>query len=114
MHNRKYMFHKSDKCFGKLSYQQSVKEVMGGYIGNRAESIKNYNKYEHKWKKELKALKKQNKMLYIISKKYSSRRKLKNINNIKAEASRNHRYSVSNSSSIDLCYDSSLSSEIDL
>ena len=52
----------------------------------RAEAVKNCKKSESKWKKEVKAQKKQNKMLFSIAKKSSSCREpknIKNINNIK-------------------------------
>ena len=47
----KYMSHIYDNCFGKRSYQQSVKEVLGVTLGNKADSIKHYKKYERKWRK---------------------------------------------------------------
>ena len=52
----------------------------------RAEAVKNCKKSESKWKKEVKAQKKQNKMLFSIAKKSGSCREpknIKNINNIK-------------------------------
>ena len=67
------MSHSSDNSFGKRSGQKSIKEVLGGALGNRADVVKHDKKSEHKWKKELKALKKQNKILYSISKKSGSR-----------------------------------------
>ena len=47
----------------------------------------------------MKALKKQNKILYRIAKKSVSRNELKKIKNIKAKASKMHRYYISDSSS---------------
>ena len=55
----------------------------------------------------MKALKKQNKMLYSIAKKSSSPREIKKIKKIRAEAIKE-----TNSSSEDWDYDSSLSSDI--
>ena len=49
---------------------RTIKDGMGGYVTIRDNTVKQYNKSENKWKKELKALKKQNNLLYIISKKY--------------------------------------------
>ena len=46
-------------------------------MGNRAEAVKQYKKSENHWEKELKDLKKQNRILYSIAKKSSSRRELK-------------------------------------
>ena len=45
----KYILQSSEKCFVKRYNQQSIKEVLGGDLGNRADSVKHYNKYEHKW-----------------------------------------------------------------
>ena len=49
---------------------RTIKDGMRGYVTIRDNTVKQYNKSENKWKKELKALKKQNNLLYIISKKY--------------------------------------------
>ena len=64
-------------------------------------------------KKELKALKKQNKMLFIIAKNSVSCRKLKNIMNIRAKSSKKRCNYSSDSSSDDSDYDSSLSIDSD-
>ena len=53
-----------------------------------AYTVKQYKKYEKKWKEELKTLNKQNKMVYSITKKFSSRHEIKNINNIRSKASK--------------------------
>ena len=45
-------------------------------------------RYTKKCKKELKALKKKNKMLYIIAKKSGSRREIQKFKNIRKEASK--------------------------
>ena len=86
---------------------------MEGALCNRADDIKHYNKSGHKWRKEMKYLKKQNKMLYIIAKKSGLRRELKKIKNIRAKASKKRRYSSSDSSSSGLDYDSYVSSDSD-
>ena len=39
---------------------------LGGPLGSRADAVKQYNKSEHKWKKEMKALKKQNKIFIAL------------------------------------------------
>ena len=82
------MSHISDNSFVKCSGQRSIKEVLGGALGNRDDVVKHDKKSEHKWKKELKYLKKQNKILYSIAKKSGSRHELKKIKNIKANASK--------------------------
>ena len=48
--------------------QQYIKDRLGGDLGDRANSLKQYKTYEHKWKKELKSLKNKNKILYSIAK----------------------------------------------
>ena len=48
---RKYMLHRSENCLGKRSNHNSVKEELGGSLGNRDYSVKHYKKYEQKWKK---------------------------------------------------------------
>ena len=113
MPERKYMSHISESCFVKSPDQHSIKEVLGGSLCNRADAVKHYKKYEHKWRKELKALKKQNEMLYRISNNSGSRHKLKRIKNIKAKACRKRSYYRSNSSSSDSDFDSSLYSDSD-
>ena len=77
MPEKKYMLHSSENCFGKRYNQQYIKDVLGGGLGNRANTLKQYKNSEHKLKKELKALKNQNKMLYSIAKNFGSRRELK-------------------------------------
>ena len=98
MPEKKCILHSSENCFGKLSDQHSIKECLVGYLGNRADSVNNYKKSEHKWNKDLKVLKNQNKMLYRISKKSGSRRELKKIKNIKSKAYKKCSYSISKSS----------------
>ena len=56
---------------------------MGGPIGGSNNSVQQHKKSEKKWEKDLKAIKKQNKILYIIAKKSGSRREIKKINNIR-------------------------------
>ena len=43
-------------------------------MGSRAEAVKQWKKSENKWNRDLQALKKQNKNIYIIYKKTGSRR----------------------------------------
>ena len=58
-------------------------------MGSLTDAVKQYKKYENKWKKELKYLKNQNKMLYIIANKSGWRREIKKINKILSKASKN-------------------------
>ena len=88
-----------------------IKEGLGWSLVNRITDFKQYLKTEKKWKRELKDIKKQNKMLFIMAKRSGSRHELKSINNVRAKSSKKHGYSISDSSSRD--YDSSLSSDID-
>ena len=84
---------------------RTIKDGMGGSVGSRTDTVKQYKKSENKWKKDLKYLNNQNKMLYSIAKKSGSHREIKNIKNIRAKASKED----SNSSSDDSDSDSSLS-----
>ena len=83
---------------------------LGGSLSHRVYAVKKNKKSEHKWKKDMKTLKKHNEMLYIISKKSGSHRELNKINNIRANSSKNSSYFISNSLSSDSEY--SLSSDI--
>ena len=100
MPERKYMLHSSENCFDKRSDQQSIKDGLGGDLGNRADALKQYKNSEHKWKKELKSLNNQNKNMYSIAKKSGFLREPKNIKNIKAKAFNESSYSSSDSSSV--------------
>ena len=95
---RKYISHSSEKCFFKCSDEQYIKNGLIGSLGIRDDDVKHYKKSKHKWKKELKALKKHNKMLYIIAKKSDSCLKLKNIKKIIPKAFKKRGNSSSNSS----------------
>ena len=48
---RNYMSHISDNYFVKQSNQQSIKDILGGSLGNRADAIKHHKKSEHKQKR---------------------------------------------------------------
>ena len=67
---------------------RTIKDGMGWSMVNRADTVKQYNKYKNKWKKNLKALKKQNKILYSIAKKSGSRREINKINKIREKVLR--------------------------
>ena len=103
MPEKNYMSHSAEECFGKRTNQQTIKDGLGVHIGGRYETVKQYTDPESKWNKGLKYLKKQNKMLYSITKKSVSRREIKKIK----EKSSNK---GSDSSSDDSDYNSSLSS----
>ena len=107
------MLHKTGDFFGKRSNHKSVKDGLVRHLGNKDETMKQFNKYKNKWKKEMKALKKQNKMMYSTAKKSGLRRELKNIKNIKAKACNERSYSSRNYSRKKYYSDSSLSINID-
>ena len=90
------MLHSSEDYFGKLSNQKTIKDGLVGPLGSRTDAAKQYKNSEHKWRKYLKSLKKQNKMLYSISKKSGSRREMKNIKKIRVKASKKRGDSSSN------------------
>ena len=114
MPDQNYMSHRSENCFVKRSYQQSIREVLGVDLCNSNDAVKHYKKSEHKWNKELKYLKNKNKILFSIGMNSGLWCKLKKINSIKAKYSKKRSYSISNISISDSDYDSSLSSDSDL
>ena len=59
-------------------------------MGSRDEAVKRYKKSESKRKKELKALKKQNNMLFSIANKSGSRRDIKKIRDKSSKRRRNN------------------------
>ena len=67
-------------------------------IGSRDDTVKQYKKSEKKWKKELKYLKKQNKIIFSITKKSGSRRELNKINNIRAASKKRYDSNIDSSS----------------
>ena len=79
---QKFMLHSAEDCFVKCTNQETIKDRLGGPMGSRAEYVKQYKKSKSKCKKYMKALKKQNKMLFSIAKKYGLRRELKKIKKI--------------------------------
>ena len=72
MTERRYMSHSIKDCTG-MRTKRNIKDRMGGPSGSRNHAVQQHKKTKKKWKKELKALKKQNKMLYRIAKKSGSR-----------------------------------------
>ena len=113
INKRKYMLHIFENCFGKRSNHKYIKKGLGVALGNRADAIKKYKNSEYKWKKYLKAIKKNNITIYSIAKKSSSSRELKKIKNIRAKSSKKRIYSSIDSSISGSDYDSSLSSDSD-
>ena len=104
----KYMLHSAEDFFGKCTNQNTIKDGLGGHMGIRAEAVKQYKNYE-KMEKDLKALKKQDKMLFSIANNSGSRREPKNIKNIRAKYSKKRCTSSSNSSSGESDFDYLLS-----
>ena len=97
MYELKWKYHRSENFFGDRSKQTSVKEELGGPIGNRTDAVSHYHKTEKKWKRNVKSLRKINRMLFSMANKSGSRHYIKNI---KAKSSNEHSYSIINSSSI--------------
>ena len=93
------MSYRSEDYFGKRYEQKSIKDGLGVPLGSRSDDVKHYMNSENKWKKEVKDLKKQNKIIYIFSKKFCSRLELENIKKIRAKASKKRGDSIINSSS---------------
>ena len=67
MPEQKYMSHSSEDCTD-MRTNGTINYGMGGSVGSRTDNVKQYKKCENKQKKEMKALKKHNKMLYSIAK----------------------------------------------
>ena len=104
MPERKYMSHSSQECTGTC-INRNIKVGLGGSTGSRAETVKQYHKSENKWKKELKAPKKQNKMLFSIANKFGLRCEIKKTEKIRA-ATKRRCESRSDSSREELNYNS--------
>ena len=68
------MSHNSEYCFGKRSNKKSIKDRLGVPMGISSEAVKHYKNSEHKWNKDLKSLKKKDKIRYSIATKSVSRR----------------------------------------
>ena len=54
----KYILHSADACFLIRPVQDSLKEYIGGGLGNRVKYVKMLQKFDKKWKKDMKAPKK--------------------------------------------------------
>ena len=113
MPERNYMLHSAEECFVNCTNQKNIKDVLGEPMGIRDEGVKQYKKSESKWKKYLKALKKQKKIISSISNNSGSRLELNIINKIREKASKKRCDYSSDSSSDELDYNSSLCRDID-
>ena len=69
MSERKYMSHSSEECFINCTNHKTIKYGLVVHMGSRDEAVKQYNKYEIKWHKDLKDLRKHKNMLFSIAKK---------------------------------------------
>ena len=67
------MSHIAEDYFEMRSDHNSIMYGLGGLIGSRAEAVKQSKKPKNKWKKDLKAIKRQNIILYCISNNTDSR-----------------------------------------
>ena len=76
------MLHRVEDCTG-MHTNLNIKDGIGGSVGSRSDTMKQYKRSENKLKKYLEALKKRNKILYSIANKYVSRRKINKIKKIK-------------------------------
>ena len=97
---RNYMSHSANYCTG-MRTNRTIKYGMGGSVGSRNDTVKQYKKSENKRKKDIKALKKKNNMIYSIANKSGLRREINNIKKIRAKVSKK----VSKSPSDDSDYD---------
>ena len=77
----KYMLHSAEDRKG-MRTNRTINDGMGGSVVSRDDTMKQYKKSEKKWKKNLKALNNQSKIIYSIYNKYVLRHKIKNIKTI--------------------------------
>ena len=73
MTEQRYVLHNVEDCT-VICTNRTIMDGMRGSMGSRADIVKQYKKTKNEWKKELKYLKKQNKMLNSTAKKSGSRR----------------------------------------
>ena len=100
----KYKSHRSENCFGRTYDQESIKEGLGRSLGNRNYVVKKLQKSKNKWKRELRSLKKQDKILYSTAKRSRICRDMKKTKKIYTKAP-NQKYSSNRSiSSSDFGY----------
>ena len=76
-----YMLH-SAKGWRGMRTNQTINDGIGGYVVSRADTMNQYKKSEKKWKKDLKALNNQKKIINNISNKSGSCREVNNIKKI--------------------------------
>ena len=108
----KYMSHSSKACTG-MPTNQNIKYGMMGSVGSRDDTVKHYKNSENKWKKDMKDLKKKNKILHSISKKSGLCHKTNNAKKIRKKDSKKGHHSSSNSPSDNSDSDSDSSLAID-
>ena len=89
MSEQRYISHSAEECFGKRTNKKTIKYGLGRPIGIRSEAVKQYNNSKIKWKKGLKALKKQKKIIFTITRKSGSLRETMKIKKIRSKASSN-------------------------
>ena len=58
MHECKYRLHSSENCFVHQYYHESTKEGLVGSLGNRSTNLKEYQKSQNNWKRDMKSSKK--------------------------------------------------------
>ena len=81
MPEQKYMSRCEEDCTG-IGTNQNIKGRMGESVGSRDNTVKQFKNSENKWKKQMKPLKKQNNMLYRITKNSGSRHEINNIKKV--------------------------------
>ena len=74
MPESKCKLHSTKNCFGKIDDQASIKDGLGEKLCNRSDVVNQYQKYENKWRMELKYLKRKNRMIFNMDFHSSSRR----------------------------------------
>ena len=87
MPEHKYTLHNA-KDFTGVRNKDPIKDGMRGPMVSSNNAVQHYKKSEKKWKKDLKALKNQNNIIYSISKKSGLRREIKKTKKIREKASK--------------------------
>ena len=113
MHEQKYMSHSDEEWFGKRSDHKTIKDVLGGPMGIRTESVKQYKRSKSKWKIELKDINKEKKRIYSTAKKSGSRRETKKTNKFRTRDPKKRLNDSSNYFSYESDSDYSLYSDSD-
>ena len=80
--DRKFMCHSSEQCFGFFNKKDNIQNNIRGSLGKQDGDVKKFYKAKKNWKRQLRSLENQNKVLYSMINNLGSRKELHNINHI--------------------------------